>query len=207
LIGLSCPGGLITFKVFQDSHPSIEIKYSEPKSVGDQLWRCYCVVRLADASDSTRYPEEQPTPVFGRKKEAKRYAAKLAYISLREALTPSAGPVTALTRTLPAHLPGTDDQAPAVKRKLENQDPPAPERVAKLCAKLGMNPPKYEIESTGKTGLWNGKIVMDVFQDVPRHFRVRNSIFASKRDNAKEQMAESLLEWLQEVEAEREKKL
>jgi hypothetical protein len=235
-------GPSLTFcLVYQNAHKDMRHVY-EDIAAGHQIWRCTCTVTYRGHTE-TFPPDEQlsaepgqpiSNPTFARKKDAKRYAAKLAYLWLlqqdhpgafarlpRPASSPAPAPVLPTPTPTPSQVPATatlsaaaaaaaappSPAQPPAKRRREapDPDPPATEQVTRLCAKLGIRAPQYELAQTAlAAGYWDGRLRFDHDQDVPDGLGTVANIYG--RDGARQLMAQQCLQWLVALEAEREQR-
>lgn len=152
------------------------------------------------------------SPAFARKKDAKKYAAKLCVSHLLSTghlvpdpsspdlpLVPSSSPLSPRRRGV---------AAPSGTIGPRDDGIPATQRVEELCRRLGLQAPAYQLRAAGgaagsSSGTWDGEAHFgrDAFQVPPGVGRVAG-VFGKK--HAKEAMAEKCLEYLLGVEERRE---
>jgi len=160
-------------------------------------------------------PDSTGPPSFPSKRDAKQYAARCCAQWLRaQSRMPATGETAFFTTTRPpASLPGAasspgsgsgssgdgnggggDDDDPSTARR----------RVAELCHRLRMPPPKYELRpaSEGAVGYWSGGASFGTSAPmIPDHVGRVENIYGKKM--AQGQIAEQLLVYLLKMEDER----
>ncbi|KAL2181745.1 uncharacterized protein P884DRAFT_274212 [Thermothelomyces heterothallicus CBS 202.75] len=165
--------------LFNQAHGS-ESSFTD-RPAPDQKWLCQCVFRLARYSAQMTFPgpeagfvpDEKGTPAapsFGRKKDAKQYAAKCCVEWLMKAgympshgvsvespknkarppPPPAAAAAAAAAATRQASSPikaGTAVQAKSTAGNDggDDDEPPVTKRVEELCRTLGLIVPQYKI--------------------------------------------------------------
>ncbi|TPX12044.1 uncharacterized protein E0L32_007159 [Thyridium curvatum] len=186
-----------------------------------------CCVTISEAPGSSFPPgprgagETQtqtlpPLPSFQRKKDAKQYAAKIAVTWLMEqgrmptnavdacfpkikpaaAAKPAPAPVKA--RPAPSPSPSTSSSS---QTRGENS---AAARVAQLCHQLNVPLPRYVVIAHDRVPGWfSGYADFGGDMRIPPQIGRVEDVYGRKA--AKEQMAEQVLQYLLEVEAERKR--
>jgi hypothetical protein len=160
-------------------------------------WRVTCTINHGEFQRT--FPSEEFGVGFARKKDAKRYAAKLAYESLMQGANE---PDSRLAAPDQDRATAATAAVPAAKRKREDKIPPATEQITRLCAKLGVKAPQYAF--TGEPGQWNGRLIFGHDQDVPLGLGTVSNIY--EKEEAKKIMADAFLQWLIEIDEDRDRK-
>ncbi|PNY27691.1 Uncharacterized protein TCAP_02384, partial [Tolypocladium capitatum] len=189
------------------------------------MWRCVCTVGDYGSFPREAYGIEtgKPPPLFQSKKNAKRYAAKHALLYMTD--FPHPGALLASPpqkRTAALQSPSPDRQPPA--HRIKSEDPPqrpsqpsespAPDtrpgnggpdgdeassvfrQIAALSARLGIDSPSYRIEPDDEMpNFFGGRPVFQHGGRVPPDLGVVSGVLGKRQ--AKIQMAEKVLEWLQ----------
>ncbi|POR34029.1 Uncharacterized protein TPAR_05694 [Tolypocladium paradoxum] len=196
------------------------------------MWRCVCSVEGFGSFPRERYGVEagkQP-PSFQSKKNAKRYAAKHALQCVRDSphpgtlssapankrtgagLSPSPArpsPARRITReTSPQRASQTSESA-APDPQSGNGGPDGDEaasvfrQISALATRLGLESPCFRIEpDDGMPNFFSGRPVFQRGGRIPPDLGVVSGVLGKRQ--ARMQMAEKVLEWLQEEERNRE---
>ncbi|KAI1818832.1 hypothetical protein GGS20DRAFT_7221 [Poronia punctata] len=191
----------------------------DPTGRGILHWKCQVAVPEASGGAFPGHAGDfSKAPAFLRKKDAKKYAAKCAIEWLREqGFMPNGGGVKfpkPQSQLQQFHLnmpqfPSQQQQQPKVlppqkqKEEGENGESPAPKQVDAVCKELGIGAPTYDLTSEDKN-LWDGRVYFAHPAMLPFDMPVLQVTRVLGKKEAKEQLAQALLDMLRREQANRQ---